>query len=190
MKRVRWLFVSLVVLLLATGSMAAWAYAHHAYPYAVEFRQARVTFRHPGPPLGASAILQNWFDPLRGNVRLLITAAGYRGDNVIHAGRSYDAIYPAGHPANSPSAAWIFWMYQHGCGENDGVTPSVPSRPVGAVTFLPYGPYGLLGAKFVCERSQRLAPNTLPADFFEPPHRQRSLWDRLTGWLQAQLSHR
>jgi hypothetical protein len=187
MKRVRGLLVVVLVLLLASGGVAVWADARQAYPYAVEFRQASVTFRHPGPPLGQAAILQNWFDPLHGNVRLLITARRYRSANVIHAGRAYDAIYPAGHPASSTSTAWIFWMYQHGCGANDGVTPSVPTRPVGAVTHLSYGLYGLLEATFRCEQSQRLAPYTLPADFFDPPRTQQSLWDRLSGWMHDRL---
>jgi hypothetical protein len=36
-------------------------------------------------------------------------------------------------------------------------------------------------------RWAQLAPNTLPAGFFDPPHTQHSLWDRFTGWLRDHL---
>jgi hypothetical protein len=39
-------------------------------------------------------------------------------------------------------------------------------------------------------RRARLAPYTLPAGFFDPLHTQHSLWDRLSGWLQAHLPYR
>jgi hypothetical protein len=45
------------------------------------------------------------------------------------------------------------------------------------------GPRGML--RF--DRWARLAPYTLPAAFFDPPHAQRSLWDRLTSWLHDHL---
>jgi hypothetical protein len=34
---------------------------------------------------------------------------------------------------------------------------------------------------------QRLAPYTLPANFFDPWHTRRSLWDEVTGWLHDHL---
>jgi hypothetical protein len=37
---------------------------------------------------------------------------------------------------------------------------------------------------------RRLAPYALPADFFDPPHAQHSLWEQFSGWLQAHLPHR
>ncbi|HWE63996.1 MAG TPA: hypothetical protein VHB98_19960 [Chloroflexota bacterium] len=36
-------------------------------------------------------------------------------------------------------------------------------------------------------QAERLAPGTLPAGFFDPPHSRASLWDRLTGWLQDHM---
>jgi hypothetical protein len=62
------------------------------------------------------------------------------------------------------------------------VLPPVAARPVGAVTY-----DSLMQAYLHCARSQRLTPNTLPADFFGPLHLHHALWDQLTGWLHDHL---
>lgn len=43
-------------------------------------------------------------------------------------------------------------------------------------------------ARYVTQ--ERLASYTLPTTFFDPPHTHRTLWERISGWLQAHLPHR
>jgi hypothetical protein len=191
MRRLRWLLLPLAVLLLASGGVAAWAYTHQGYPYAVQYRQSVIMFRDPGPPTvdppapraGRTAVVQQWFDAGRGNDRIIATTRDPFSMMLIRAGRYFGPVYPQGSSVRqSITLRWIVWHYEQGCGASDGVLPPVAARPVGAVTYDSF-----LQAGVRCARSQRLAPYTLPADFFDPPQLHQALWDRLTGWLHDHL---
>lgn len=186
MKRLRWLLVLLATFILAMGGIAAWAHAHGRYPYPVEYRQAAVTFSHPGAPPATPLRIQEWFDVRHRSDRVRVVGAGYRNDLVLGAGRYYDAEHPQGVRA-SASMAGSLWTYQHGCGANDGVLPPIPGRATGAITQLPIGDST---ATFRCLDARRLAPGALPAGFFDPPGSRQSLLSRLAGWVADQLARR
>jgi hypothetical protein len=159
----------------------------------VQYRRTLITFRSPAPntvtfrtpaPAGSrTAIVQQWFDATRHNDRISVTTSDPFSTMLIRGGKYFGPASPQGISVRtSGMLRWIGWTYEQGCGANDGVLPPVAARAVGSVTYV-----SDIQAYMRCERSQRLAPYTLPAGFFDPPHLQHTLWDRFTGWVHDRL---
>lgn len=83
MKRLRWFLLALMILLLGTGGMAEWAYAHRGYPNAVYYR--RVEFRASSQ----TYIMHEWVDPARQVIRRRQEWLGSAGDMLIQHRRVY-----------------------------------------------------------------------------------------------------
>jgi hypothetical protein len=70
MKRLRWLLVGLAVLLLSSGGMAAWAYAHRGYPDVVYYQQEALLGSDPSIPIST---FDEWLAPSHGLERGYLT---------------------------------------------------------------------------------------------------------------------
>jgi hypothetical protein len=82
MKHLRWVLLVLIILLLGTSGLAAWAYAHRGYPNAVYYARLDLSMG------GSTAHTESWIDPK--GVREIVQRTGGRFRNIIRYGRVYD----------------------------------------------------------------------------------------------------
>jgi hypothetical protein len=228
MKRLRWLLVLLVTLLLAMGGATAWANVHRGYPYAVY--HSRFTLSVAGQVVQSG---EEWTDAERSTLRIRQGAGRWYLDGLVAGGLFYlnasgGLVRVQGQPvslaaqpvsltaqframASGGYRALGLFLLGHAAGSV--AHTSLDGQPVVhfSTTMAPIDPFSfprvsiwldarsLLPLQWQFDAGngalatiryhglQRLAPDTLPAVFFGPPHTQQSLWQRVTGWLQDHL---
>lgn len=223
MKRLRWVLVGLIVVLVGTGGMAAWAYAHRAYPNPVYYQEGITTVVGPNPL--PTVRWEQWDDP-RGKAQRAQQVQSGEGANCItiwHGAQSEcdgHVLHP--HMAQSQPRAWQDQVRQWQELQQGGFSAEgkawlrratgpiihvlVSGRPalrvpvsglqvywLDAVTYVPLQwqqTLGIHGLWTVTDRfvhSERLAPGTLPADFFTRQGTHTSLWDQAREWVRQHV---
>lgn len=184
MKRLRWIPAALVAaLLMGTGGSAAWAYLHRSYQGIVDYRRVALTNGSPYAPFGTSAVIQEWSDVQHRRDRTIIDGVAHSIEWVVRDGRIYQSSGRTGVVAIDPATEqWIQWLFQQGCG---GASTGNAGNGNSRVVHLDTGS-GYLST-LICVRHQRLAPGTLPAGFFDPPHGHTSPWDQALDWMHQHI---
>lgn len=162
------MLIVLVIVLAGALSAMVWATAHRAYAGVVYYRRVSLIDSSPYWSLGTSAVIEEWQDRQQHRTRTTVSGLPSAVAVVTRGGATY---YNSARAQSLFAGSWVQWLFAQGCTHGAGTTRlDIGSGYVATVSCIPY---------------HRIAAGSLPANFFDPPH--RTLWDTALQWVRSHL---